>query len=80
MESIPVSQFKATCLAVVQRVRRTGKPVLITRFGKPIAEVIPPRRQSPGAEWIGSMAGTAEAVGDIVGPTVDDQSWDALRA
>lgn len=80
MESIPVSQFKATCLAVVQRVRRTGKPVLITRYGKPIAEVIPPRRQCPSSDWIGSMAGTAEAVGDIVGPTVDDQSWDALRA
>jgi prevent-host-death family protein len=44
METIPVSRFKATCLAVVQRVKRTGRPVLITRYGQPVAEVVPPSR------------------------------------
>jgi PIN domain nuclease of toxin-antitoxin system/antitoxin (DNA-binding transcriptional repressor) of toxin-antitoxin stability system len=42
VDTIPVSRFKATCLAVLQRVRRTRRPVLITRFGRPVAEVIPP--------------------------------------
>ena len=37
METMPVSKFKATCLAVVQRVKRTERPLLITRFGEPIA-------------------------------------------
>ena len=40
METISVSRFKATCLAVLQRVKRTGKPVLITRFGEPVAELV----------------------------------------
>ena len=48
MESIAVSKFKATCLAVLQRVKRTGRPVRVTRFGKPVADVVPPRVKEPG--------------------------------
>ena len=35
-----VSRFKATCLAVLQRVMRTGRPILLTRFGEPVAELL----------------------------------------
>jgi len=79
MESMPVSKFKATCLAVLQRVRRTGRPVLITRFGQPVAEVAPPRRTASRADWLGAMAGRAETVGDIVAPAVDPESWAAMK-
>ena len=79
MESMPVSKFKATCLAVLQRVKRTGRPVLVTRFGQPVAEVVPPRRRASRADWLGAMAGTAETVGDIVAPAIDPESWAALR-
>jgi prevent-host-death family protein len=48
MESMAISKFKATCLAVLERVRRTKKPVLITRFGQPVAEVVPPSAPLPG--------------------------------
>ena len=33
MEQLAISKFKATCLAVLDRVNRTGQRVLITRFG-----------------------------------------------
>src|SRR5207302_1891342 len=39
MEEMAISKFKATCLAVLERVRKTKKPILVTRFGEPIAEV-----------------------------------------
>ena len=39
MEEIPISKFKATCLAVIRKVRKTGKSVLVTRFGKPVAQI-----------------------------------------
>lgn len=42
MEEIAISKFKATCLAVLERVRRTNQPIRVTRFGKPVAEIIPP--------------------------------------
>jgi len=79
MESIPVSKFKATCLAVVQRVKRTGRPVLITRFGQPIAEVVPPTRSATGEAWIGSMKGTARLIGDEVAPALEATRWRVLR-
>jgi prevent-host-death family protein len=79
METMTVSRFKATCLAVLQRVKRTGRPILITRFGEPVAELVPPSPQTPKAEWLGSMEGRAQVVGDIVGPVVEDDAWTALK-
>ena len=78
MEEIAVSKFKATCLSVLQRVHKTRKPILITRFGKPIAEVVPPPPPARQANWMGSMAGTCEITGDIVGPATDDAEWNVL--
>ena len=75
-----ISKFKATCLAVLERVRRTRKGVLITRFGRPIAEVVPPSPAPRTEDWIGSMSSTGEVVGDIVGPSSDETEWEALRS
>ena len=79
MESIPVSKFKATCLAVLQRVNRTGRPVEITRFGRPVAELIPPQQKTSKANWLGGMAGRIKITGDIVAPVLDAEFWDALK-
>lgn len=79
MESIPVSKFKATCLSVIQRVRRTGRPVVITRFGQPVAEVVPPQSRVTKADWLGSMSGRAEILGDVVAPALDPDAWEVLR-
>jgi prevent-host-death family protein len=78
-DSISVSAFKATCLAVLERVRRTGRPVLITKRGRPLAEVVPPSAQTGATEWIGSMRDTARIHGDIVRPASDPEDWEALR-
>jgi prevent-host-death family protein len=61
MEEIAVSKFKATCLAVIEQVRKTRKPVRITRFGKPLAEVVPPSTPDRPQTWLGSLAGTGTA-------------------
>jgi prevent-host-death family protein len=79
METIAVSKFKATCLAVLQRVKRTGQPVLVTRFGEPIAEVVPPARTTAEADWLGCMRGRAQICGDVVGPVLDAEAWKAAR-
>jgi prevent-host-death family protein len=78
-ETIAISKFKATCLAVLERVRRTGRPVLVTRFGQPIAEVIPPPPSTRFDPWLGSMRHRGRIVGDLVAPTSAEQDWDALR-
>jgi prevent-host-death family protein len=79
METIAVSKFKATCLSVLQRVQKTRKPILITRFGKPIAEVIPPPPPRGKAHWFGSMVGTGEILGDIIAPASPIEEWDVFR-
>jgi prevent-host-death family protein len=79
METIAVSTFKATCLAVLQRVRKTGRPVRVTRFGKPVADIVPPRTTGPEDDWIGCLVGRGETTGDIVGPAVSAEEWQVLR-
>jgi prevent-host-death family protein len=78
MEEIAISKFKATCLAILKRVRRTGKPIRVTRFGEPVADVIPPvlAEEAP-KRWLGCMKGTVEIKGDIVGPIGSEADWEA---
>ena len=75
-----ISEFKATCLAVLERVRRTGATVVVTRRGEPIAEVVPPSVASAGEGWLGSMRGTATITGDIVMPASDAADWEAASS
>lgn len=77
--TIAISEFKATCLAVLERVRRTGTSIVVTRHGEPIAEVIPPSVASTGTSWLGAMRGTATIAGDLVAPASDATDWEALR-
>ena len=80
MEQIAISEFKATCLAVLERVRKTRRPILVTRFGKPVAEVVPPSAPERPAGWLGAMAGTGHIAGDIVSPVTKEEDWDVLSA
>lgn len=79
MTEIAISKFKATCLAILERVSRTGETVIVTRRGVPIAEIKPPPKRRD-EDWIGSMAGTAEQVGDIVDePAEPEGAWEVLK-
>lgn len=79
MSEIAISKFKATCLAVLERVRRTRKPVLVTRFGAPVAQVVPPPPAPRPKRWLGDLAGTGRILGDIVAPASDERDWEALE-
>ncbi len=41
-ETVSISDFKARCLAILDRVKKTGQPVIVTRRNEPIAQVVPP--------------------------------------
>lgn len=78
-ETIAISRFKATCLAVLERVRRTGQPIVVTKHGEPIAEVMPPSPEPPVSDWLGGMRGRGRVVGDIVAPAVEPEEWEAIE-
>ena len=78
MREIAISKFKATCLAVLEEVRRTRKPVRVTRFGKPVADINPPAEAEPKS-WLGCMKGELEIDGDIVGPIHAFEAWEQKK-
>ena len=79
MQEVAISEFKAKCLAVLKQVNKTKKPIRITRFGKPMAEIIPPSPARRRKNWLGSMAGQMEIVGDIMSPASEESDWEVLR-
>ncbi len=74
MKHMPAGQFKAQCLAIMDEVSRSGEPVLITKHGKPVAKLVPAKRQSD--DVFGYMAGKVKIVGDIVGPVTPPEDWE----
>lgn len=79
MDTMPAGEFKAKCLAILDRVKETGQPLLITKRGKPVAQLgPPPPPEPPEGGTFGCMAGTFEIVGDIVEP-LGEEDWEVFR-
>ena len=77
MRTIAAARFKAQCLELMDRVRATGEPLLITNKGRPVAKLVPANAR--GRSLLGCLAGTIEVIGDIVGPVVAPEEWEAER-
>lgn len=75
MQTIKASEFKAKCLALMDQVARTGKPLLVTKNGKPVAELRP--HQPASGPALGVLKNQLKITGDIISPV--DVDWDALR-
>jgi prevent-host-death family protein len=79
MDQIAIAKFKATCLSLLERVRKTGEPILVTKRGKPIAQIFPPPpATNEKRSAYGCMKGTIEIAGDIVSP-LPAEDWESLR-
>jgi prevent-host-death family protein len=79
MKEVAISEFKAKCLGLLEQVQKTKKPIRVTRFGKPIAEVVPASPEAGPADWIGSMKDTMKILGEVVSPANDESDWEALK-
>ena len=79
IEVITISKFKATCLAVLDNVKRTGRPVLVTRHGKPIAVIDPPPLPEKPESWLGTYRSKGEIVGDVLSPVLPESDWAVLN-
>jgi prevent-host-death family protein len=79
MKEVAVSEFKAKCLGLIEEVRKTRKPIRLTRFGQPVAELVPASPPKPEGRRLGSMVGTGKILGDIIGPTGSWDDWEASR-
>jgi prevent-host-death family protein len=77
MKTMAAGEFKARCLKVMEQVRATRTPVVITKRGKPIAKLVPADK---AADWVpGRLAGKIEILGDIVSPITPIEDWEGLK-
>lgn len=76
MKKMAAGEFKAHCLTVMEKVRTTREPVLITKRGQPIAKLVP---ADEPAEFLGRLAGIVKIQGDIESPIESPESWEVLR-
>jgi prevent-host-death family protein len=66
MKKIAAGEFKARCLTLMEDVRSTREPLLITKRGKPVAKLVP--ADEPKNDFIGRLEGVFRVVGDIESP------------
>jgi prevent-host-death family protein len=73
--TIPAGEFKAKCLKLLDQVAENRQPLIITKRGKPVAELVPikPKEQA----LFGAMKGSVLYMGDIISPL--DVEWDAMK-
>jgi prevent-host-death family protein len=72
--TVPAGEFKAKCLKLLDEVAEKRKPIIITKRGKPVAQIVP---MPPDVELFGAMKGSGEILGDIISPL--DVEWEALK-
>jgi len=67
MKRMSAAKFESQCLALIDQIAKTGKPILITKRGRPLVRIEPVQRDD---EIFGYMAGKVKILGDIVGPII----------
>jgi len=73
MKKIAAGEFKARCLALMEDVRSTREPIVITKRGKPVAKLVPVENGKKD-DWIGRLNGVIKIVGDIESPI---EGWES---
>ncbi len=71
--NIPAAIFKAECLKLMDDVARTGESVVITKHGKPVAQLVPLPAQS--RSLFGYMKHTFKIQGEVAAPI--EEAWSA---
>jgi antitoxin (DNA-binding transcriptional repressor) of toxin-antitoxin stability system len=76
MEKVQLSRFQKDVSAVIELVRLSEQPILITESGKSLVKIIPipPNEDS----WLGCMESMGKIVGDIVSSVDDPEIWEVL--
>lgn len=77
MKTMSAAQFKAHCLAVMDEVRSTRDPVLITKRGQPVAKLVP--ADAVRDDFIGHLEGVVKIAGDIESPVEPLENWVVLK-
>ena len=82
-KTMTASAFKARCLALMDEVARSGESIVITKNGKPVAQLTPaPGRTGARKPAFGLHKGMVMPIGDVDlnAPVIDPSEWTADQA
>lgn len=71
------SEFKAKCLAIIDRVHQSGEPVVITKRGRVVAK-LEPHGQIDEKPWL-KLRHMARWSGDPLAPVIEESDIEALK-
>ena len=75
IKTIEASEFKAKCLQLIDRVAESGRPLVIIKNGRPVAQLGPVVTRP--ATLAGAHRGQITVVDDLLSPI--DEEWEAAR-
>ena len=75
--NMPAAEFKAKCLALLDRVHDRGESITITKRGRVVARLVP-AGETDERPWL-RVRGTVTWHGDPFAPAVDETEIEALK-
>jgi prevent-host-death family protein len=79
MKQIAAGEFKQTCLRLLDEVGASGEPIVITKRGRPVAQLVPVRPER-SEDLRGAMRDRGQIHADLIPPALDSGEWHAMRA
>ena len=73
---VKAGEFKAKCLKLLDDVAASGDTLVITKRGRPVAELRPTPASRPHS-LIGCLKGTITYMSDVISPV--DEEWEVLK-
>lgn len=77
MKKMPAGSFKTHCLAVMDEVQAKRESVVITKYGKPVAKLVPVNAEAD--DIYNFLAGKGSITGDVVSPALTTEEWGDLN-
>jgi prevent-host-death family protein len=71
--TVPATEFKTRCLALLEEVRETRQSLLVTRHGKPVVEISPYVQKNSARD--NPLKGSIVFQDDLISPL--KEKWDS---
>lgn len=66
---VSAEEFKAKCLQLMDDVQKYQREIVITKYGKPVAKLVPVKDKKRTPSIVGLLEGSAKIYGDLTKPT-----------
>jgi len=73
--TVPATEFKTHCLALIEDVRETRQSLVVTRHGRPVVEISP--YVPKNAARVNPLKGSIVFQDDLISPL--EEKWDSAR-